>query len=515
MGWLSVEQTRAKATADYSSDIFNSISQPFIALDRRIRILSVNPAFIEAFYKWTGVRLSVGMNYLDALPEVTLPERLKLWRKALSGEKISIEQDYMLDGDRRTFLVTYDPLISGGKIVGIIGSAKDINEQKLVQQSLKEATQKFQNIFKYAMIGMCRTEPSGRFIQVNPTMVKMLGYSEEELLKKTFMDITHPDDLATNLEVADKLWTGDIECMRLNKRYCHKDGHYIHVQVFASVILDEASCPLYAVAAIQDMTDTVQTISLLEQTKEDLRRKADELGRSNKELEQFAYVASHDLQEPLRMIASYLQFLDLEYRSKLSPQADEYLHYAVDGAKRMSNLIRDLLAYSRLGRQDLKFEVVNLSEVVQAACANLRPLIHETGAQIAHEGGVEVWGDRPQLNRLFQNLLENSLKYRSTVPPKIAIVVKENARDFEVVVSDNGIGFDQKDAARAFKIFQCLHDRDKYSGSGIGLSIAQAIVQRHGGRIWAESQVDHGTQIYFTLEKRPVQAFVTSIKEPK
>jgi PAS domain S-box-containing protein len=252
-------------------------------------------------------------------------------------------------------------------------------------------------------------------------------------------------------------------------------------------------------------------ITARKQAEEALDVKARELARSNKDLEEFAYVASHDLQEPLRMIASYTQLLERRYKDKLDQDAHEFIAYAVDGANRMQVLINDLLAYSRVGTRGKPFAVTDCEEILARTLANLKVLIEETGAGVTHSSLPRVLGDTTQLTQLFQNLINNAIKFRRTdEPPHIhlsATLEKATVSQGEpaslpywhFAVSDNGIGIEPKFFDRIFIIFQRLHTRDQYPGTGIGLSVCKKIVERHGGRIWVESEVGKGTIFHFTM----------------
>jgi light-regulated signal transduction histidine kinase (bacteriophytochrome) len=225
------------------------------------------------------------------------------------------------------------------------------------------------------------------------------------------------------------------------------------------------------------------------------------LTRSNTELEQFAYVASHDLQEPLRMVTSYLQLLADRYRGKLDKDGTEFIGFAVDGALRMRNLIRDLLEYSRVGRRSKPFAPVNCAAVLQVVVANLQACIQETGARIEVGELPVVWGDEGELTQLFQNLINNAIKFHGDAPPTVSVTATAGDGEWVLKVRDNGIGIDPQYAERIFVIFQRLHSREKYPGTGIGLAICKKIVQRHGGRIWLESQPNQGSTFFFTLPK--------------
>jgi signal transduction histidine kinase len=230
-----------------------------------------------------------------------------------------------------------------------------------------------------------------------------------------------------------------------------------------------------------------------------------DLMRSNKELEQFAYIASHDLQEPLRMVASYLQLLEQRYKGKLDQNADEFIGYAVDGAVRMQRMINDLLDYSRVGTRGDAFAPVDCNAVLEQAMANLRLKIRESGAVVTHDPLPVVQADAAQLVQVFQNHLSNSIKFRGKTEPVIHVSAEHKENEWLFSVRDNGIGFDPVYADKIFTIFQRLHTATRYPGSGIGLSICKKIIERHGGRIWASSEPGKGAIFHFTIPLQPRQ----------
>jgi signal transduction histidine kinase len=269
----------------------------------------------------------------------------------------------------------------------------------------------------------------------------------------------------------------------------------------------DAAISIFAVASICIFTALVWwNAKLLYRTdqerlaaEERLHRASANLERSNTELEQFAYTASHDLNEPLRMITSYLQLLQHRSKEKLDTQANEFISFALDGAERMRALIRDLLAYSRLEAQKKEFQETDCEEVFQTAVQNLRVAIEENKAIINHERLPHVSGDPLQLTQVFQNLIGNALKFHRAGPPSIEVAANQQNGEWIFSVRDNGIGIDPKDFQRIFEIFQRLHSREEYSGTGMGLSISKKIVESHGGRIWVESAPQKGSTFYFTL----------------
>jgi signal transduction histidine kinase len=242
---------------------------------------------------------------------------------------------------------------------------------------------------------------------------------------------------------------------------------------------------------------------LRRQAELDLAKKADELARSNADLEQFAYVASHDLQEPLRMVAAYTQLLSERYRGKLDENADKFIGYASEGALRMQVLIQDLLAFSRVGRATGTYTTIDCNAVIEEVCKILGPAIQESGASIDYANLPRVWADRTQLAQLFQNLVGNAIKFRGEKAPVVSIAAHQKGDLWQFSVADNGIGIAAEFADNIFVVFQRLHARSEYPGNGIGLAICKKIIERNGGKIWVESQPGAGAMFKFTIPLRP------------
>lgn len=230
-----------------------------------------------------------------------------------------------------------------------------------------------------------------------------------------------------------------------------------------------------------------------------LRQATLELQRSNAELEQFAYVASHDLQEPLRMVTSYLQLLERRYKEKLDQDAEEFIGFAVDGASRMQTLIQDLLTYSRVGTRGAAFEPTDCNEVLGRVLTNLEVAIEESGAEISCGTLPNIAVDSSQLSQLLQNLIGNAIKFRGDSPPRIQVEAQQRDEDWLFSVRDNGIGIDPRHGERIFQVFQRLHGIGQYQGTGIGLAVCKKIAERHQGQIWVESEEGAGATFYFTI----------------
>jgi len=243
-------------------------------------------------------------------------------------------------------------------------------------------------------------------------------------------------------------------------------------------------------------------ITARKQAEEKLRTLTDELKRSNEDLQQFAYAASHDLQEPLRGIAGFAKLLEKRYKGRLDEKADEFIDYIIDDTKRMQLLIKDLLDYSRVSAEGMVFRPTNCSVALEQAIYNLRSAIEESGAEVTYDLLPTVMGDEAQLSRLFQNLIGNAIKFRGQEPLKIHISAHRKEDEWLFSIRDNSIGIDPEQAARIFIIFQRLHNRKEYSGTGIGLAICKKILERHGGRIWVESKPGKGSTFFFTIPDR-------------
>lgn len=236
--------------------------------------------------------------------------------------------------------------------------------------------------------------------------------------------------------------------------------------------------------------------------REDHRQSLEDLARSNRDLEQFAYVASHDLQEPLRMVAIYTQLLAERYAGKLDAEADKYIHYSVDGAMRMQKLVQDLLAFSRVGRGGLSLQSTDCNQVFQAALKNLEAAMEQSGAVARHAQLPVVVADSSQLVQVFQNLIGNAIKFRGPNAPQIQVAAEKKEKEWVFSVADNGIGIPAEQAENVFVIFRRLHSRTEYPGNGIGLAICKKVIEQHGGRIWVESELGRGATFKFTLPVR-------------
>jgi PAS domain S-box-containing protein len=362
----------------------------------------------------------------------------------------------------------------------------------------KESEAKYRGLLEAAPDAMVVVNHDGEIVLLNAQAERTFGYRRDELvgqpvtniIPKGFAERLIADGTRTAAEaLAQQIGTG-IELFGRRR-----DGSQFPVEIMLSPL--ESPEGVLVTAAVRDISARKKAELLL------LRTMA-ELNRSNEELAQFAYVASHDLQEPLRMVASYTQLLSDRYKGKLDSAADEFISFAVDGANRMQRSIQDLLAYSRVGTGEKNVGDISSEEAFEQAIANLRGAIEESGALLTHDPLPAVLADEGQLVQLFQNLVGNAIKYRNPGVPQIHVSsAKDGGKNDEArwifSVRDNGLGIESKYFKKIFGMFQRLHKREEYSGTGIGLAICKKIVERHGGSISVESQLGQGSTFRFAL----------------
>jgi PAS domain S-box-containing protein len=399
------------------------------------------------------------------------------------------------DGTVFTILTHSTPIIREGQVAGVRGIVVDISDLKRTEQALRESERRFRTLLKSLHEGIWVLDKDDRTTFVNPRMTEMLGYTEEEMLGKPVYDFNDEEWKKFTVAKMERRRQGVTE--QLEGELLRKDGGRVYALFETSPILDEDGNYAGSIAGVQDITDR-------KRNEERMKRTLAELDRSNKELEHFAYVTSHDLREPLRMMTSFSQALEKHYKGRLDGSADEYIHFIVDGASRMQRLIDDILVYSRVGTRGLPFEPVDMGKALQEALLNLKASVDETRARITSDPLPVIRGDLVQMQQLLQNLLGNAVKFhKDGEPPVVRISADRKGEDWLFSVQDNGIGMDPELFGRLFVLFQRLHPPDKYPGTGVGLAVAKKIVERHGGRIWVESQPEKGSTFHFTIPAAP------------
>jgi PAS domain S-box-containing protein len=458
-------------------------------MDPRGQIVSWN-AGAERIKGYSAEQI-IGHNFSCFFPPAEIergrPEEI-LRMTAASGRYEERGMRVRKDGSRFLASVMFTALRDrDGNLRGFSEFSHDLSESK-------ESEAKYRGLLEAAPDAMVVVNQEGEIVLLNVQAEKQFGYSRDELVGQKVKNII-PEGFAERLiadgirsaaeALAQKIGTG-IELIGRQK-----DGTQFPIEIMLS--------PLQSAGGIL-VTAAIRNISARKTAEEHLAQTVGELKRSNEELQQFAYVSSHDLQEPLRMVASYTQLLAKRYKGRLDRDADEFIAFAVDGCNRMQGLIRDLLAYSRTGTSGKVLLEVSGEGALKQALSNLRATIEQSSAVVTHDLLPTIRTDETQLTQVFQNLVGNAIKYRSAEIPQVHVSASKNGgNEWIFSVRDNGLGIDPQYFERIFILFQRLHGRKEFEGTGIGLAICKKIVERLGGRIWVESQLEKGSTFYFGL----------------
>ena len=405
-----------------------------------------------------------------------------------AGGPLQFEEIVLHDDGLHTYVSVKFPLFdAAGAVSALCGIAMDITDRKRSEERVRERESRLRAILDNAVEGIITVGEDGLIQSFNTAAVQMFGYEPEEVMGKNVMVLmgetyhaAHDSGVRRFLETGERQVIG----RRTEVHGLHKDGTVFPIELAVSETL---------VAGGRLFTGMVHDIAVRKQAEEDLLR-------SNESLEQFAYVASHDLKEPLRMVTSYLQLLERRYAGKLDAEAREFIGFAVDGATRMRLLIDDLLDYSRVGTRGKPLAATDSAAVLRRVCEDLKLAIEEAGASVTHDETLpRVLADESQVAQVFQNLIANSLKFRGADAPLVHVGARREMGRWIFSVKDNGIGIHEKFFERIFVIFQRLHGHEQYEGTGIGLAVCKKIIERHEGRLWVESQPGHGATFFFTL----------------
>ena len=450
---------------------------------------------VAKMYGYSTADEIIGSRLNELLPEADRNNVDFIKSFVLSSYRLSNAESHEIDKDGRHkyFINNLVGILEGDYLVRAWGTQRDITESKIAEEELRRTQFRLATLLSNLPdVVLYETGTEKEFISEN--VMDMLGYPADKFTdnKNFFPGIMHPGDLKL-IDQKHIEWrkNGSPGILNLEFRVRRADGTYMWLEDHMILVKNGLEK--------EHMAGVLIDINEHKSAEEKLKTLAEKLSVSNKELEQFAYVASHDLQEPLRMVASYIQLLQRRYGGKLSDEADEFIGYAVDGVVRMKSLINDLLAYSRVNTQEMKAEPTDLNKIITQVTVNLRASIEESKAKIVYEGLPTVMANPLHMNQLMQNLISNAIKFRGSESPVVNITARHASDEWIITVSDNGIGIEQEFTDRIFVIFQRLHNYTEYPGTGIGLAICKKIVEKIGGHIWVESEPGKGSTFNFTI----------------
>jgi PAS domain S-box-containing protein len=497
-GWMTLRDLRARGRAEEALLYREERTRLLIEGVQEYAIFLLDPQGTVVSWNAGAERIKgykaeevIGKNFSCFYPREDIDRgrpQADLRRAAANGRSDTETWRVRKDGSRFwSNLVITAARGPSGTLLGFSEISHDITERK-------ESDAKYRGLLEAAPDAMVVVNQAGEIVLLNLQAQKQFGYHGDELVGQQVKRII-PEGFAERLiadgtrSAAEALAQQIGAGIELQGR--HKNGSDFPIEIMLSPLASREGT--LVTAAIRDITVRKAAEAHLVKT-------VAELKRSNDELKHFAYVASHDLQEPLRMVASYTQLLAKRYRGKLDADADEFIGFAVDGCNRMQQMIRDLLTYSGAGTSLTGLQTISSEHALQVALANLRVAIEESGASVSHDALPIVTTDDTQLTQIFQNLIGNAIKYRGSRAPRIHVSARTEGRKERIFsVRDNGMGIDSQYFDRIFVLFQRLHGRGEFAGTGIGLSICKKILERIGGRIWVESQLDHGSTFHFAL----------------
>lgn len=488
--------------------ILDNTDELFIIIDKDLNILNFNKATEEKSKQLLGVPFQKGKSILESAQPERVPMLKQLYADVLQGaiRRSTVEIPSIHNNPKVVVDIRYGPIYSNGQIIGAIINVRDVTETKIKEEELLRTNERFFYAAKATNDAIWDWDiRQNKVFRVGDGLNNIFGYDKDLAAADDdfWIHRVHPDDLQAMISKREHILNNTHELYWEDEyRFKKADDAYAHVFDKGYIIRDKNGRPIRMIGATQDISQQKETEALLLELNNRLKRRAEELTNSNVELERFAYVASHDLQEPLRMVTSFLQLLKKRYDDKLDETATQYINFAVDGAERMKTLIMDLLDYSRVGSNTEPNEDVDLNLLMEDIRDVFGKTIDEVKATITVSPLPIVKGIRTQLFQLFQNLISNAIKYQKKEPPIIQIRCTEEQDHYLFEVQDNGIGIDPAFHDKIFVIFHRLHSRSEYSGTGIGLAICKKIVERHNGNIWVKSVPGEGSTFFFTLSKR-------------
>ena len=474
---------------------FNSTTDSITLIAADFSIMAFNKVCEVVVWQMVNRQIVVGENILKYIDEAIVEGFSKNFFRALAGEEITIETEAHNTNNSIWWRSKYNPIRnSDDNIIGVAFTSTNISEKKLGEKIVKQSEDKFRSMVHNISDVITLLDSTGNILYQSNSILQVLGYLPDETVGKNIFELLHPDDIPYIASELEQLLLAEGNGPLIECRFINKDGNYILIEAQANNQLQNP--------AINAVVINSKDITQRKAVESAIMKQAHDLAVSNIELESFAYVASHDLQEPLRMVSSFMNLLQKKYHSQLDETANQYISFAVDGSNRMKQLITDLLRYSQTGAKPQTVEPVDMKDALAELQIVLQHKIEATETTIITNALPLVIAVKSDIDQLLQNLIGNAIKYQAPgSKPIIKIAGEERSNDWLISVQDNGIGISPAFKDKIFVVFQRLHNKDDYSGTGIGLSICKKIVDKAGGKIWVESEAEEGSTFYFTILK--------------
>jgi len=477
------------------------------SLDKEFRYIAFNGAIKNTMKEFYDIDIKPGdkiFEFLEKIDPMEAREWERIYTEALSGKALQFVKDYS-EVDKPYYLsFSVNPIWKNGEVAGLSCLARDVTENRVAANKLKASEQRYRHVTQNAILGVYWLSEKGTMLNANEAFCNMLGYTNLEVIDRHYSEFTFNGDMKIREEVLKQLFSGEVESYRSEKRYRTRSGEIIWGELIQNAIKNEDGKVKYIIGVVQDITARKKVESEIAALNESLeikiKERTAELQQANRDLESFSYTVSHDLQAPLRVVSGFSKIMMREYSNKLDENGREQLKVIDKMICRMSQLVKDLLEFSRGGKAMIVKSEVNMNELVHVAVEEVKMTCLNPACNFKINDMPPAFCDARLLKQVWVNLVQNAVKYSKNNSAAIVEIgtacINGTATYY---VKDNGTGFDMKHADRLFGAFQRLHKQEEFEGTGVGLATVYRIIAGHGGRIWAEAKVNEGATFYFTL----------------
>jgi PAS domain S-box-containing protein len=496
-----VRQSEANLTA-----IIENTGALVYSLDKQFRYITFNGVLKTAILEVHGITIKPGDKIFEFLETKDLAEALaweKIYTEAISGKPLQIVKDYSRPGAPFFLHFSINPIWENDRVTGLSCMARDITRDKLAEDELRAGEQRYRFISQNPLLGVVWISNDGKILNANEAFCNMIGYSNLEIIDHHYSTYTFRDDVSQQYAAIKQLLAGDIDSHRTEKRYTHKNGHLMWGELILSPVKNNEGAVKYLIGIVQDITQRKKAeseiVSLNESLEIKIKERTLELQQANRHLEGFSHAVAHDLQSPLRVVNGFAKILLDDYSGKLDDEGKEQLHFISAKARQMSQLVKDLLAFSKGAKTSVVKSSVDMNEIVNDILEDIKMSEPDFKGAVKVQTLPPAFCNAALIKQVWTNLILNAIKYsRKKEHPIIEIGAEITEGKQTYYVKDNGVGFDMNQACKLFEVFQRLHSSEDFEGSGVGLATVHRIITRHGGRVWVNAKKDEGATFYFT-----------------